>query len=97
MTIRIKFIIKDDGFVSTSRGKVNLKDRTVSVELSGEVQIQEETNNRTLREVRSEHGRDKFAFEIKKLEIVANDEKSARKIYALLHLKHKLIRENGKK
>jgi hypothetical protein len=87
MEARIKFIITEGG------NKLSIKDKTISVKLHG-VHIQREADNTDLDVFRDKEGFDRGVKDIKNLRIIANDDRDARKIFALLNLKHKIRREN---
>ena len=96
MTIRIKFTISEGGRFGSSTGKVVRKGNSINIELDtlNRVHIQDEVDNRDVENFRNQLGVLSETKEIKKLEIVLSNEIETRKVYGLLHLKHKL-KEGG--
>src|SRR5437763_12524309 len=96
MTIRIKFTISEGGRFRSSTGKVVRKGNSINIELDtlNRVHIQDEVDNRDVENFRNHLGVLSETKEKKKQEIVLSNEIETRKVYGLLHLKHKL-KEGG--
>jgi hypothetical protein len=85
VTTVIKFLIQE------GKNKLSIENNTINAVISNNF-VQRESDNKELEQFKDRGGNDRSTNNIKNLKIVASDERSARKIFALLNLKHKIIK-----